>query len=106
MADVLQGTTPSLRIKIKPTDFTVDVVTALELKFWQADDVTVHDLNDVSLDVENNAFLYHFTEIETLALDPKKTMKYQARFWMPDGNIVGFKERAIGVAELKQGGGD
>jgi hypothetical protein len=100
MSSILQGTTPGLEIPIATTDFLVTDVTSLELKFSQGGVVTVHNLAELSVDADENSFTYHFSEAETLALDPDRPLVWQMRFWFEDGNIVGTEKMLLDVADL------
>lgn len=100
MSEILQGTTPSLEIKIDPADFDVGDVIKLELTMWNGEASTKYGLSDVTVDTEENSFIYQFTELETLALIPNRSLYYQARFLFADGTIVGTKKEKIEVADL------
>ena len=97
---ILQGTTPSLKIKIAKTDFLVESVTKLECGIFQGAIQHLYGLDDVTADAEDNSFTYEFTEAETLALDPKKPLYYQLRFMFSDGSIVGTELASISVSDL------
>ena len=60
MASILQGTTPSLEIVISENDFIVTDVTELELTFQNGKTVLKKSLADVTVDAENNSFVYTF----------------------------------------------
>ena len=96
---ILQGTTPSLKIKIATTDFLVTDVTALELTFQNGSSVIKKSLSDVSVG-EDNSFTYSFTEAETLALNPSQPLLYQFRFGFTGGSIVGTQKATLRVADL------
>ena len=98
---ILQGTTPSLKIKIATTDFDVSTVTKLELCFTHDGKQSIKGLDDVTADTSDNSFTYDFTEEETLALNPRKALVYQLRFMFADGSIVGTQEASIQVADLR-----
>lgn len=100
MASILQGTTPSLEIKIASTDFDVDDVTELEFVFQNGGVTTKKGLSDVSVDSQRNSFTYTFTELETLALHPSDILFYQLRFEFADGSIVGTKKASLRVDDL------
>lgn len=55
----------------------------------------------MTADTSDNSFNYKFTEEETLALNPKKSLVYQLRFMFADGSIVGTEEASIAVADLR-----
>lgn len=100
MADILQGTTPSLEIKIDPNDFSVSDVTVLELVFQNGSNIWKKGLTDVTLDAEANSITYTFTESETLQLRPQNSLVYQLRFQFQDGSIVGTQKASIRVEDL------
>lgn len=99
MADILQGTTPSLEIKIDPEDFSVGDVTVLELTF-KCGETWTKGLSDVTVDADANSFTYHFTQAETLKLDPRKVLYYQLRFKFQDGSVVGTVKERLNIADL------
>lgn len=103
MAEILQGTTPSLEIKIKTSDFLVSDVVKLELALRHSGALSLYSLSDVTVDAENNSFTYKFSEAETLALVPKKPIIFQLRFMFADGSIVGTEPRVLHVADLMSG---
>lgn len=100
MSEILQGTTPSLEIKINTEDFAVGDVIKLELTMLNGETTTTKSLSDMTVDTEANSFVYKFTEAETLALIPNRPLYYQIRFLFADGTIVGTKPMQIQVANL------
>lgn len=100
MADILQGTTPSLEIKIDPNDFSVSDVTVLELAFKIGSVTTTKGLSDVTIDTDENSFTYNFTQTETLKLDPKQSLYYQMRFKFQDNSVVGTEKARLNIADL------
>lgn len=100
MSEILQGTTPSLKIIIDPADFDVGDVIKLELTMLNGETSAKYGLSDVTVDTEANSFIYQFTETETLALIPSRSLFYQVRFMFADGTIVGTKKMQIQVADL------
>ena len=100
MAEILQGTTPTLAIKVDTTDFAVSDVTKLELVFQNGEKTTTHGLEDVTVDAENNSFVYTFSEEETLGFSPSFKLCYQLRFAFEDGSIVGTKKSALTIEDL------
>lgn len=100
MSEILQGTTPSLKIKINTDDFLVSDVVKLEFAICQGNSVNIKGLSDVAVDTEDNAFTYTFTEEETLALTPSSPLRYQLRFMFGDGSIVGTSKMTLRVADL------
>jgi len=102
----MQGTTPSLTIKIKTDDFLVSDVTAVELYIRNSGTTKTYTLDDLSVDVERNMFVKRFNEAETAAYIPKKAVTIQARFWLTDGNIVGINKEYFDVADMMEVGTD
>lgn len=100
MSEILQGTTPSLSIGIKTDYFLVSDVTDLELVIRQKNTSARYGLADVTVDTEHNAFVYDFSEAETLGLVPDQALSYQCRFKLASGKIYGTKIMTIGVADL------
>ena len=100
MASVLQGTTPSLEVRIAATDFAVSDVVELELVFQNGAEVLRKGLSDVTQDTQRNSFTYTFTERETLALVPSAVLYYQLRFEFADGSIVGTRKASLRVDDL------
>lgn len=101
MSSILQGTTPTLRVRINTEDLLVTDITALELTFRQlANAPQVKHLNDVTLDAEANRIIYHFTEEETLAFNYSKPLEWQLRIMTTDGEIAGTEIRQEDVSEL------
>lgn len=100
MAEILQGTTPSLEIKIKTSDFLVADVVKLELAIRHSGTLKLYSLADVTVDSTNNSFIYKFTEAETLAMIPKKPIIFQLRFMFADDSIIGTEPRVLHVADL------
>ena len=100
MAELLQGTTPTLEVVIDATDFAVTDVTKLELTFENAGVVTIHDLTEVTLDAVANSISYSFSQAETLALKANDMMWYQLRFGFTDGSIVGTRKASLRVSDL------
>lgn len=100
MNEILQGTTPSLEIKISTNDFLVTDVLMLEFVMNHNLNNYTYGLEDVTVDSEANSFIYEFTEAETLALVPGKPIRYQLRFKFADGSIVGTPIMSLQVSDL------
>ena len=98
MNGILQGTTPSLVITI-PQDVPVSNIIGIELTFQHKDEKTIKTLSDVSVDSEHNTLTYNFTELETLAMDPKFSLVWQLRVKTSSG-IVGTLASAVNVFDL------
>lgn len=100
MSEILQGTTPSLEIKIDTNDFLVTDVVKLELVITNGSFISKRGLDDVTVDPSNNSFIYIFTESETLAMAPDRLLYYQLRFMFADDSIVGTAKMSLRVCDL------
>ena len=102
MNEILQGTTPSIQVTIKKTDFLVTDVVKLELTISsnRGKHIAKYGLGDVETDSERNSFIYFFGQEETLAMDPDSEISYQYRFMTSDGHISGTKAKTLLVANL------
>lgn len=98
MNEILQGTTPSLTIKI-PVEIPVSTITALELALANGGGLTLLHLADVSLDADLNAISYRFSETQTLSLNPNIPLTYQIRF-VAQGEVFGTKKARINIYDL------
>lgn len=99
--NILQGTTPTLKIKVKPADLPLTNVADIELSFKQWDTpVLVKGLADVGIDTTNNYITYHFTEQETLNLLPRTDIEWQLRLKTIGGEVFGTVLSRFDVAEL------
>lgn len=94
MNGILRGTTPSLKLRLKPEDCLVTDIVELEVVVWNGIFQKTYGLDDVTLDSDANKIVIHFTEEETLGMDSSKSLRWQMRAEMPDGNIVGTRESA------------
>ena len=101
MSSILQGTTPTLRIRVNPDLFSVEDLSDIELTLWQGDAIRVLDLSSVTVDAEANVIAYHFTREETLALNANRGLGWQILYFFPDGNTVGTDQHVISVKHLK-----
>ena len=104
MPNILQGTTPSLKIKINDYYFKVLDVSELELKVWQdnkAIDLTF-GLSDVEVNLTQNSFKLSFTEEQTLQMHPSSNLRWQMRVRLQNGEILGTRiSEPISVLALK-----
>lgn len=105
MASILQGTTPSLTITFAPDDLQLSAVTAIELYVRNGNALTTYTMGDLTVDTEANTVTKVFTEAETAALDPKKNVVIQGRFWAGDA-VIGINKINIGVADMMGVGRD
>ena len=100
MSEILQGTTPSLEVTIKKTDFLVTDVTKLEFTIRYNFTTRKYGLSDVTADAVKNSFTYTFTEAETMSMKPGMNVDYQLRFLFGDGHILGTKQMHVAVEDL------
>lgn len=98
MNGILEGTTPSLRIRV-PQQIPVSNLTGVELTLRHKGVKTKYGLSDMIVDAENNIVAYPFTERQTLDLDPDEPLYWQVRFKTSSG-IVGTKPARVEVYEL------
>lgn len=99
MSSILQGTTPSLKIRPKDDVIQVAAATEIELTIRNGERQTIKHLADVAVDAEENSITYHFTEAETFALAASDSLTWQLRFLI-GGEVVGTTRQKIDVAEL------
>lgn len=98
MEGILQGTTPTLRL-ILPEDLPVSSLDEVELTLHNAGSTLVKGLADVTLDTEDNAIVYVFSESETLKLSVGTSLVYQLRTRV-GSMIQGTKKQAVAVHDL------
>lgn len=104
MASIMQGTTPSLTITIDPDDLLLSAVTAMDIKIKNVR-LKSYELNDMTINSEENSFSYHFTEEETTELNPKKPIVVQGRLWVGE-EIFGIDKIYFDVADMMGVGTD
>lgn len=105
MASIMQGTTPSVTITINPDDFLLSNVTKMELYVRNGSNLTTYAADDLDIDTDTNTITKTFTEAETAALDPKKNVVIQGRFWLGNA-IVGINKISYGVSDMQGVGAD
>lgn len=101
----MQGTTPALKIKIDPADFSVADATAIEIYVLCGHCYSTYTLSDLIVDAEENSITKHFSEEETARFIPKKTVTIQGRCWLP-GGIVGIEKLQYPVSDMIGVGAD
>lgn len=97
---ILQGTTPTIELKIDTSDFDVDDVTVLEMTLKNGATMLTKALADVTVDAVDNKITYPMTQAETLALNPSAMLYVQCRFKFSDGSIVGTEQIGFDVSKL------
>lgn len=105
MDAIMQGTTPSVTLTIDEDDFLLADVTEIELYAKNGGRTTTTTMDGLTIDTEANSVTKHFTEVETAALDPRKNITIQARFFFADGSVVGIHKITLAVADM-EGVGD
>lgn len=101
---ILQGTTPFLVIRIKPSDALIGDIKSLELTISSRTEAPlVKHLSDCEINQEENSISYHFTESETLSFPDEGAISWQLRLKTNDGEIFGTKENMIKMTKLKSG---
>lgn len=97
---IMQGTTPSIKVKISPDDFSVSDVSEIEF-YVRNDTLTTYHMADLTIDAVENSVTKEFTEEETIALDPKKNVIVQARFFFADGKVIGIEKLTYSVSDME-----
>ena len=105
MARIMQGTTPSVTIHISPDDFLLSNVTRMELYVKNGSNITKYMADDLDIDIIENTITKTFSEAETAALNPKKNVFIQGRFWLGNA-IVGINKISYGVGDMMGVGAD
>ena len=105
MARIMQGTTPSVTIHISPDDFLLSNVTKMELYVRNGSNLKTYTADDLDIDTDENSITKTFTEAETAALDPKKNVVIQGRFWLGNA-VVGINKISYGVGDMMGVGAD
>ena len=100
MEAIMQGTTPTLSIAIDPNDFLLSNVSRVELYVWNGVRTNKYSGNDLVIDTTENKLIKTFTERETAAFRRDEQIEVQARFWFPDGSVVGINKIRFDVADM------
>ena len=101
----MQGTTPSITITIDPEDFQLSNVTKIELYVKNGGTLTTYTAEDLTIDTEANTITLTFSEAETIAMNPKKFLTVQGRFWL-GSSVVGINKLTFGVGDMMGVGAD
>lgn len=96
---IMQGTTPTLQIKISTSDFLVSDITGVDFMIKNSK-LQIYGIEDLTVDTENNAIIKSFSAEETAALDPSKNIVVQALFHFADGSAVGIEKITLSVADM------
>lgn len=105
MANIMQGTTPSITITIDPDDFLLSSVTRMELYVKNGGTLTTYTADDLTVDTEANTLTLTFSEAETAAMNPRKFLTVQGRFWLGT-SVVGINKISFGVSDMMGVGAD
>lgn len=105
MASIMQGTTPSITITIDPDDFQLSNVTKIELYVRNGGTLTTYTAEDLTVDTEANTITKTFSEAETAAMNPKRFVTVQGRFWL-GSSVVGINKITFGVSDMMGVGAD
>lgn len=105
MANIMQGTTPSITITIDPDDFQLSAVTRMELYVKNGGTLTTYTADDLTVDTEANTLTLTFSEAETAAMNPRKFLTVQGRFWL-GSSVVGINKLTFGVSDMQGVGAD
>ena len=105
MAAIMQGTTPSITITIDPDDFQLSAVTRIELYVKNGGTLTTYTADNLTVDTEANTITLTFSEAETAAMNPKKFLTVQGRFWL-GSSVVGINKLTFGVGDMMGVGAD
>lgn len=101
MTNILQGTTPTLIIRVKKEDILLENVEKIELTFQQwSRNAIIKTGEDLMVDYEENLIAYHFTEQETLDLLPRNDIQWQLRIKTIGGELFGTRISRFDVADL------
>ena len=105
MAAIMQGTTPSITITISPDNFLLSSVTKMEMYVRNGGTLTTYTADNLTVDTEANSITLTFSEAETAAMNPKKFLTVQGRFWLGT-SVVGINKLTFGVADMMGVGAD
>lgn len=100
MDEIMQGTTPSLILEVDPDELWVTSATRIEVYLTNGGQTETYTEADLVLDAETNTITKHFSEEETAAFSRKSPVVVQARFWMPNGQVVGTYKASFDVADM------
>ena len=100
MSEFLQGTTPSLVLEADPEELWVESAVKIEMYVQNAGNLVTYTGDDLTVDAEANTVTKAFTEAETAALKREFPVVAQARFWMPNGQVVGSQKVSFAVEDM------
>ena len=100
MIGIMQGTTPSLVLEADPDELWVESATKIELYVQNGGNLVTYTENDLTIDPEANTITKTFSEAETAAFLRGFPVTAQARFWMPNGAVLGSNKVSFAVADM------
>ena len=106
MGTIMQGTTPSVTIKINKAQFLLSQVTKIELYVRNDGKTKTYSNDRLQISTTANTVTLTFTEAETAAMNPKSAVIIQGRFWLTNGRIAGINKISFTVADMMEVGAD
>ena len=100
MNGIMQGTTPSLVLEADPEELWVEAAVKIELYVQNYGNLATYTGEDLTIDAEANTITKAFTEAETAAFRRGFPVEAQARFWMPNGQVVGSNKVSFSVEDM------
>ena len=100
MNGIMQGTTPSLILEVDPDELWVETAVTIELYVQNAGNLVTYTADQLTIDAETNTITKTFTETETAAFQRGFPVEAQARFWMPNGMVVGSNKVTFAVEDM------
>ena len=99
MAEILQGTTPIVRLTL-PSSVEYAYIAALEFIVKSGGTTIEKGLSDMTYDSASNRISYTFTQTETLALEANTFAYMQLRFKTMDDAVYGTKVKKVFCRDL------
>lgn len=96
---ILQGTTPIFQIWVNTNQLLLTNVEKIQLVFkQQSREALIKKIEDCSINYTTNTVTYHFTEEETSKFRSDRPLKWQIKFQLSDGEIIGSEEDEVIVS--------
>ena len=102
----MQGTTPSVTIKIGKNQFLLSQVTDMELYVRNGGNTRTYTREQLRVDTAANTVTKTFTEEETAAMKPNSQVILQGRFRFVNGHVAGINKIVFNVADMMGVGAD
>lgn len=99
MAEILQGTTPIVRITL-PDEIDYNDISVFELTVRSGTTLIKKHLSDITYQSDANRIVYQFLESETLSFEPDGIVEIQARFKITTGDVYGTRIKKILCRDL------